>query len=123
LSPYMVREVLRKELKFAGATITDDMDMGAIAKTYGSADAAAQALAAGNDIMLVCHNIEGVPAIAAALKKVAPEFQEEAYGRIQGIRQRLAEPAKFSMEMFQKLDEGVAKLREATLGELTATSR
>jgi beta-N-acetylhexosaminidase len=115
LSPHMVREVMRKELKFTGCTITDDMDMGAIAKTYGSADAAARALQAGNDIMLVCHNIEGVPEIAAALKRVPRQFQDESFARLNNMRKRLAEPSAFSMEMFGKLDEAVAKLRSTTL--------
>src|SRR5262249_5041945 len=30
LSPHMVQDILRKEWQFAGCTVTDDMDMGAI---------------------------------------------------------------------------------------------
>lgn len=117
LSPHMVRKIVRDELKFSGCTVTDDMDMGAIAKTYGSADAAAQALSAGNDIMLVCHNIPGVPEIAAALKKVHPEVQEESFARIESLRKRLAKPTPFSMDAFKQLDLAVADLRTATLGQ------
>jgi beta-N-acetylhexosaminidase len=117
LSPYMVHEIVRDQLKFKGCTITDDMDMGAIANTYGSADAAARALAAGNDIMLVCHNMKGVPEIAAALKKVPREIQEESFARIEAMRKRLAPPTPFSMDTFKKLDQQVAELRVATLGE------
>jgi beta-N-acetylhexosaminidase len=123
LSPYMVRDVVRKELQFTGCTITDDMDMGAIAKEYGSADAAAMALTAGNDIMLVCHNIAGVPDTAAALSKVPTAWQQEAYARIQTLSKRLAAPTPFSMDAFKQLDEQVAALRAKTLNEAPVASR
>lgn len=115
LSPYMVQTVLREELKFGGMTITDDMDMGAINKAYGSVEAATTALKAGNDIVLVCHNIAGVPDMAAALKKVPEQARAEAFKRIQNMQKRLAKPSPFDMQEFKRLDEQVAKLREATL--------
>jgi beta-N-acetylhexosaminidase len=115
LAPKMVRELVRKEWQFKGCTITDDMDMGAINKAYGSVEAAAMALKAGNDLMLVCHNIEGVPKIAAALAGVSRDIQEEAFIRISALRKRLAPPAKFSLTEFEQVDAAVKKLRAATL--------
>lgn len=115
LSPHMVRELVRQEWQFKGCTITDDLDMGAINKIYGSTEAATMALNAGNDILLVCHNIAGVPKIAQALAEVSREVQEESFARITEFRKRLAPPVAFSMNTFDSLDVSVKKLREATV--------
>jgi beta-N-acetylhexosaminidase len=115
LSPYMVQEILRGELKFAGCTVTDDMDMGAIKEAYGSAEAASRALKAGNDLMLVCHNIKGISEIAAALRLVSKDMQNAAYDRISALRARLAAPAPFSLEALATLDQAVKELRKEVL--------
>jgi beta-N-acetylhexosaminidase len=77
------------------------------------------ALKAGNDLMLVCHNIEGVPKIADALAGVSRDIQEEAFERISALRKRLAPAAKFSLTEFEKVDAAVSKLRAATLKTAT----
>jgi len=116
LSARMVRELVREQWQFAGCTITDDMDMGAITNEYGSAaEASAMALKAGNDLSLVCHNIKGIPEIAKALLAVDSEIQKDAFDRILKLRQRLAKPVDFSMDAFKALDRQVAKLRADTL--------
>ncbi|MBX9688509.1 MAG: hypothetical protein K2X27_17500, partial [Candidatus Obscuribacterales bacterium] len=112
MSRTMVHKVLREDWKFSACTITDDMDMGAIRSKYGSADSAARALEAGNDLMLVCHAVQAVPEIAAALQKVAPAIQEESYARITALRKRLSSPAPFSMELFRDLDDQTKAMRE-----------
>lgn len=115
LSPQMVRELVREDWQFKGCTVTDDLDMGAINKLYGSAEAAIRALEAGNDILLVCHNVIGIPKIAQALARVDRAVQEESFERISHFRKRLAAPTDFSMESFQTLDAAVKKLRATTL--------
>jgi beta-N-acetylhexosaminidase len=117
LSPYMVRTVLREKLGFGGCVITDDMDMGAIKSSYGSAEAAKLALEAGNDFVLVCHNIPGVPEIAASLRKVARPAQEQSYERILNVRKRLSKPEQFSERRLKELDEQVNQLRTTILKE------
>jgi beta-N-acetylhexosaminidase len=54
LSPRIVSGLLRQELKFEGAVLTDDLDMGAIAKKYPIDHAVVQAIAAGVDGLLIC---------------------------------------------------------------------
>ena len=117
LSPYIVQKILRGQLKFNGCTVTDDMDMGAIKAAYGSAEAAARALQAGNDLMLVCHNIKGIKEIAAALRAVSRDAQEQAYQRICAVRARLAPPTSFSLSTLKTLDQEVEALREQVLPE------
>ena len=53
LSHEITTELLRGELGFRGVTITDSLDMGAVTKQYSCADAAVQALLAGQDMLLV----------------------------------------------------------------------
>ncbi|MFA6221993.1 MAG: beta-N-acetylhexosaminidase [Desulfomonilaceae bacterium] len=58
LSPTLIDDVLRQELKFHGLVVTDDLDMGAISKHYRPEEAALLAYQAGTDIMLICNSPE-----------------------------------------------------------------
>ena len=61
LSPAIAQKLLRKKLGFAGISMTDDLDMGAIVKYYAIGTAIRQVLVAGIDMALICHkgpNIE-----------------------------------------------------------------
>lgn len=53
LSRRMLSGVLRGRLGFDGVIFTDSLGMGAVAATYGTAEAAVLALAAGADVLLV----------------------------------------------------------------------
>lgn len=58
LSSEIMIDLLRKEMKFDGVIITDDMEMGAVSKYYGFRDLGVKAINAGADIVLVCHDYE-----------------------------------------------------------------
>ena len=61
LSPAIARELLRGKMGFNGLVLTDDLDMGAIAKHYDIHSAIQQVLEADIDLTLICHkgpNIE-----------------------------------------------------------------
>ena len=64
LSPKAVKGLLKEELGFNGLAITDGLEMKGISKFFPDDEASAQALIAGNDILLLPSNIEG------AIKKV-----------------------------------------------------
>jgi beta-N-acetylhexosaminidase len=53
LSRKVLTDLLRRQLRFGGVVITDAMDMAAITKKYPPAEAAARAVLAGNDILLM----------------------------------------------------------------------
>jgi beta-N-acetylhexosaminidase len=55
LSHAVVTDLLRRELKFDGLIITDDLDMKGCAAQFPLPDAAVAACAAGSDIVLMCH--------------------------------------------------------------------
>ena len=52
---------LRDHLGFSGAIITDDLDMGAIRKTYSLEDAVVRSLQAGNDLILMSNSLNYDP--------------------------------------------------------------
>lgn len=51
-------DILRKELKFKGILITDDMQMKAIKNNFPLEDACCQAFEAGHDMILVSENLD-----------------------------------------------------------------
>lgn len=58
VSPAIMKDMLRNELGFKGVIVTDDMEMGAIANDYGYRRSALEAVLAGADMVLMCHEYE-----------------------------------------------------------------
>jgi len=58
LSRIWLTDILREQLKYDGAIVSDDLSMSAVAQLAAPAELAAQALDAGSDIILVCNNQE-----------------------------------------------------------------
>jgi len=56
LSPILLTEVLREKMDFRGLTITDDLEMGAIAAEWSVAEGALKSFQAGADILLICKD-------------------------------------------------------------------
>jgi beta-N-acetylhexosaminidase len=66
LSRRMLDGVLRRSMGFEGLIVADDLGMGAIAKRYRVGDATVEALRAGTDIAMLCHDESAAaPAMAA----------------------------------------------------------
>jgi beta-N-acetylhexosaminidase len=113
LSRQLIKNIVRDEWHYPGCIITDDLDMGAIKKHYGSAKACQLAMEAGNDLLLVCHEIESVPEIANTLSQVNEDLQTEASQRIATLRERLSPPLEFSMEAAKELDTAIDALKKS----------
>jgi beta-N-acetylhexosaminidase len=58
LSSLILRDLLRKKLRFDGVVISDDLQMKAISKKYSEAEASILALRAGVDLLLICRGGE-----------------------------------------------------------------
>jgi beta-N-acetylhexosaminidase len=58
LSVVIARDLLRKRMGFGGVVLTDDLEMGAIARHYGFDAAIGQVLRAEVDIALICHSAQ-----------------------------------------------------------------
>ena len=104
LSPYVLTELLRRELGFAGVCFTDCLEMEAIAGEAGTANGAARALAAGADCLLVSHDLARVRAARDALVaavtsgSVSAARLEEAAARVAALRAALASPVPANAE-------------------------
>ena len=73
LSKEIITDWLRKDMGYNGVVITDDMDMGALAKHYTFGDMAVQSILAGSDILLVCHEYEHMQEAYNGLMKAVKE--------------------------------------------------
>ena len=86
LSKTIITDWLRKDMGYNGVVVTDDMDMGALAKHYTFGDMAVQSILAGSDILLVCHEYEHMQETYNGLMKAMKD------GRIS--KERLDESVK-----------------------------
>lgn len=89
VSRQILTALLREELEFGGALLTDDLEMGAIGEAGGAARAAVGALLAGADGLLVCRS-EDVRA---------------------QVREELARAAAADPEVAHRLERAAARLR------------
>ncbi len=75
LSKAIITDWLRKDMGYNGVVVTDDMDMGALAKHYTFGDMAVQSILAGSDILLVCHEYEHMQEAYNGLMKAVKDGQ------------------------------------------------
>ena len=73
LSKKIVTGVLRDEMGYKGLIITDDMEMGAVAKHYDFRELGVRAVKAGVDIVMVCHEYEHETAAYNGLLKAVQD--------------------------------------------------
>ncbi|UQZ88540.1 beta-N-acetylhexosaminidase [Deltaproteobacteria bacterium Smac51] len=89
-------EILKKEMMFGGAVVTDDLEMGAVVKNYPMGEAAVSAVQAGHDLALVCRRATYVEECAKALASAALSGQiSEA---------RLADAHERSSRLYENLE-------------------
>ena len=97
LSKAIITDWLRKDMGYNGVVVTDDMDMGALAKHYTFGDMAVQSILAGSDILLVCHEYEHMQEAYNGLMKAVKD------GRIS--KERLDESV--TRILLQKMSRGM----------------
>jgi beta-N-acetylhexosaminidase len=94
LSAAVAEKLLRRQLAFQGVVITDDLDMGAIAKHYTLPVIVERALQAAVDILLICH---AGPKIQAAFDHILAlgksdaiiaRLEDDSLERILSLKQR-----------------------------------
>ena len=96
LSPVVTHDLLRQRLGFRGVIVSDDLEMGAISRTSSLEDASAQALAAGADMVLICHSLDRALPIRNACERALNDGRlrdtrlQEAHDRIRRFISRFA---------------------------------
>ena len=85
----MITEILRGDLGFEGLVVTDSMSMGAVTEHYSSGEAAAKAVEAGADLLLMPKNFqEAFQGIRDAVSsgRITEERIEESLQRILRVK-------------------------------------
>jgi len=98
LSDKIAKVLLRKKLGFDGIVLTDDLDMGAIAKHYDIQTAIRRILAAEIDVALICHK---GPNIETAYEELLQGITDSVGTKTKGIE---------SVERIMKLKKKYLKL-------------
>ena len=87
-SESILEGVLREQLGFTGAIMTDDLDMGAIRNRYSMQDAVLRSVEAGNDIILISNSAKPDDDLAPKAVRWVREAVED--GRIPPARIEMA---------------------------------
>lgn len=124
LAPEVVGELLRGELGYQGAIISDDLEMKAVADHYGVEEAACRAIAAGCDLLLICSKLDWLARAQEALAERAardPKFKlrlEDAAQRSLALRkQARSAPVTDPGELARRLDGEATAALERELEE------
>ncbi|MGI8835564.1 MAG: glycoside hydrolase family 3 N-terminal domain-containing protein [Pyrinomonadaceae bacterium] len=118
LSHNIVTNLLRKELGYQHLVVTDDLEMGAIAKHCEIESAVVRAFIAGEDMMLICAHPEIIRRGYLALLSVARDRKlpvdrmRASLKRIAAMKSIVKPPLLFDLERFKALSEETAKLNE-----------
>jgi beta-N-acetylhexosaminidase len=123
LSRRIVTDLLRNEFGFAGLIMTDDLDMGAILTRYRLEDTIRLAIAAGNDLAMICHRIPEIETVHQFLGALPSDQIDRALGSVARFKKNLTPPDEFSEPAFQKIDNEIWDLRVGVLGNERANAR
>jgi beta-N-acetylhexosaminidase len=92
LSPAILTGLLRKDLGFKGLVITDSLEMGGVAKGFGTGDAAVRAIEAGADTLLMPADPDAaIKAVVGAVEsgRIARSRIQESVIRILSAKERV----------------------------------
>src|ERR1700752_859810 len=117
LSANVITKLLKEDLQFEGLMMTDDLDMGAIINESGFSETISRAMAAGNDMAMICHRVAMAEEAMTILGQLDRAMVDRALEAVAGFKGRLVRPSPFSEAGFHQLDQQVWNLRVATLGE------
>ncbi|HSB26728.1 MAG TPA: glycoside hydrolase family 3 N-terminal domain-containing protein [Pyrinomonadaceae bacterium] len=112
----IVTELLRKELGYQHLVVTDDLEMGAIARHCEIEDAVVRAFKAGEDMLLICADPDkmrrGYRALLSAARegRISPERIHSSLKRIAATKALAAPPLPLDLDRFQMLSREINEL-------------
>ena len=112
----IVTELLREELGYQHLVVTDDLEMGAIARHYEIEDAVVRAFNAGEDMLLICADPEkirrGYRSLLSAAKEngISSDRIRSSLKRIAATKAIAAPPLPLDLERFQTLSAEINEL-------------
>ena len=120
ISPSIVTKLLRQELGYKHLVVTDDLEMGAIAKHTEIEDASVRAFLAGEDMLLICATPEtirrGYRALLEAARKgsISEKRIQSSLRRVAATKALVKPPPPLDMEKYERLADEIRRLN-ATL--------
>ena len=123
LSPALITDLLRGAMGFRGLVMTDDLDMGAILNTGSFDDVLGLALAAGNDLLMICHRFELLERARTVLAGQPRPLLDAALERVREFKSRMQPATPYSRAEFDAINAEIWNLRVAVLGEDRARQR
>jgi beta-N-acetylhexosaminidase len=118
LSHNIVTNLLRLELGYQHLVVTDDLEMGAIAKHCEIEAAVVRAFLAGEDMMLICAHPEvirrGYHSLLAVARegKLPKDRRRGSLKRIAAFKAIVKEPPPFDAEKLKRLSDETTQLNE-----------
>jgi len=118
LSPRIVSTLLRQELGYKHLVVTDDLEMGAIAKHCEIEDAVVRAFMAGEDMLLICATPEtirrGYHALLAAARdgRIGEKAINASLKRIAATRALTHPLPPLDMEKYKRLGEQIREMNQ-----------
>ena len=126
VSHFWITDVLRKRLGYRGIVLSDDLEMGGVAKFMPIGDAAVETVRVGSELVLICHNPE--PIFAAYEALIAEGEKSVAFRGILLKRARASErkraklfragmPAALGAKQFEALRAKILRFSEKVAAE------
>ena len=118
ISPSIVSNLLRRELGYKHLVVTDDLEMGAIAKHCEIEDASVRAFLAGEDMLLICATPatirRGYHALleAARAGTLSPRRIQGSLKRIAATKALVKPPTPLDVDKYNRLSNEIQGLNE-----------
>lgn len=123
LSPVVINGLLRQEMGFRGLVMTDDLDMGAILNTTTFDEMLGLGLAAGNDLLMICHRVHLLADAHQKLQSQNPAVLQQALERVACFKAKMSPAKRFDPDEFAAINRDIWDLRVAVLGEEEACGK
>jgi beta-N-acetylhexosaminidase len=116
INSHIVTKLLRQELGYKHLVVTDDLEMGAIAKHFEIEDASIRAFEAGEDMLLICATPEtirrGYHALLEAVRtgKINQKRVQGSLKRISTTKALMQPPLPLDTDKYNRLADEIREL-------------
>jgi beta-N-acetylhexosaminidase len=118
INPNIVTTLLRQEMGYKHLVVTDDLEMGAIAKHCEIEDASVRAFTAGEDMLLICATPETIRRGYTALLKAARDGDisekrlQASLKRISATKTLAQPPTPLDLDQYNRLSDEIRELND-----------
>lgn len=125
-SKRIIHDFLRNELGFQGVIFTDDLEMGALRNLCSIGESAVKSIAAGHDMVLVCHDPDSIREVYTALleayrkKDLKQSDLEQSIQRINKLKKVRQNNDVFPEPAGRRIAQSISREAIQPLGEMSA---